>query len=219
VRTTASSSADACAEKDDFRWRPFALASLVALVCAGLSVQTLLGAGYDRNPKIRAVRAKADSFVSAASRTQNFGRQRDLEVDASPQTRAYLSFEVDLSSSEIQHVSVLLYSQTQSRIGYQVRLVNGSWRERRITYENAPRVSSEFVASGPLRAHSWKAVDVTSLVLGDSNGASFALTTVSSNGAAFASRETGLHGPRLVVESQPNDTTTTTGGEMPPQPR
>jgi hypothetical protein len=215
VRTTASSSADACAEKDDFRWRPFALASLVALVCAGLSVQTLLGAGYDRNPKIRAVRAKADSFVSAASRTQNFGRQRDLEVDASPQTRAYLSFEVDLSSSEIQHVSLLLYSRTRSRIGCQVRLIDRSWRERRINYENAPRVSSRYVASGPLRAHSWKAVDVTSLLIGDSSGVSIALTTVSSNGASFASRETGLHGPRLVVESQQNDTTTSTSSEMP----
>ena len=216
MRRTASRSACPCAEGDDFRWRPFALASLVALVCAGLSVQTLSGAGFDRNPKIRAVRAKADSFVSAASRTKNFGRQRDLVVDASPPTRVYLRFAVDLSSSEIQHVSLLLYSRTRSRIGYQVRLVDRSWRERKVNYENAPKFSSRFVASGPLRARSWKAVDVTSLVIGDSNGVSVALTTLSSNGAAFASRETGLHGPRLVVESQQNDTTTSTGAEMPP---
>jgi hypothetical protein len=206
---------------DEFRWRPFAVAALVALVGAGLSVQTLLGAGFDRNPKIRAVRAKADAFVSATSRTKNFGHQRDLLVDASPPFRAYVRFNVDLSSNEIQHVSLLLYSRTRSQIGYQVHLVGGRWQERKINYDNAPRASSRFIPSGPLRAHSWKAVDVTSLVLGESGGVNFALTTRSSNGAAFASRETGLHGPRLVVESQQSNTTgsTTTGAEMSPAAR
>jgi hypothetical protein len=206
---------------DEFRWRPFAVATVVALICAGVTVQTLLGAGFDRDPKIRAVRAKADAYVTAASRKKNFGRQRDLVIDAAPRARTYVRFDVDLSSGNIKQVSLLLYSRTRSRIGYRVRLADASWRERRITYENAPRASSRFVASGPLRPHSWKAVDVTSLVIGDPIGASFALTTPSSNGAAFASRETGLHGPRLIVESERNDTTTrttTTGGEMPPAP-
>lgn len=206
---------------DDFRWRPFAAASLVALVGAGLSVQTLLGAGFDRDPKIRAVRARADAYVSAASPTRNFGRRRNLIVDASPLARAYVRFDVDLSSSDIQRVSLLLYSRNGSQIGYQVRLADGNWRERRINYDNAPRVSARFVASGPFRANSWKAVDVTSLVIGDSTGASFGLTTVSEAGSTFASRETGLHGPRLVVERERHDTTraTTTGGEMPPSAR
>lgn len=155
--------------------------------------------------------------MSAARRTKNFGRQRDLLVDGSPPSRAYLRFDVDLSSSEIQHVSLLLYSRTRSRAGYQVRLVERTWQEKRINYENAPRVSSRFVASGPVRARSWKAVDVTSLVIGDASGVSFALTTSSAKGATFASRETGLHGPRLVVESRQDDTTTgtTTGAEPP----
>ena len=184
-------------------------------------MQTLLGAGFDRNPKIRAVRAQADAFVSAASHSKNFGRERDLLVSASPPARAYLRFETDLSSSDIQRVSLLLYSRTGSQVGYQVRLVDSNWRERRITYDNAPRVSARFVASGRLRAHSWKPVDVTALVIGNPNGASFALTTLSSTGLAFASRETGLHGPRLVVESRPNDTTrsTTTSGEGTPGAR
>jgi hypothetical protein len=205
---------------DEFRWQHFAVATVVALICAGLTVQTLLGAGFVRDPRIRAVRAKADAFVTAASPTKNFGRQRDLVIDAAPRARTYVRFEVDLSSSDIQQVSLLLYSRTRSRIGYQVRLVDANWRERKITYENAPRPSTRFVASGPLRPHSWKAVDVTSLVIGDPAGASFVLTTASSSGAAFASRETGLHGPRLIVESKQNDSTrsTTTGGEMPSAP-
>ncbi len=181
----------------------------MALVLAGLTVQALPGAGFDRGPKIRAVRAKADAFVSESDRTKNFGRMRDLLVDASPRVRTYVRFNVDLSSDQIQHVSLLLYSRSRSRIGYQIRLVNGGWRERQINYANAPPLSARYVASGSVRARAWKAVDVTLLVAGE-NGVSFALTTPSANGAEFASRETGLHGPRLVVETQQNDTTRST---------
>jgi hypothetical protein len=126
-------------------------------------------------------------------------------------------FKVDLSSIDVKQVSLLLYSRTRSKAGYQVRLVEESWRESRITFANAPPLSSVIVSSGPLRAGSWKAVDVTSLVSGDEKGISFALTTVSPKGAEFASRETGLRGPRLIVERQDNGTTqsTTTNGEAP----
>jgi hypothetical protein len=175
-----------------------------------LSVQALPGAGFDPPPKIRAVRAKADAFVSESEQTKNFGRTRALLVKGSPTIRTYVRFSVDLSSDQVRHVSLLLYSRTRSRIGYQVRLVNGSWRERKINYANAPRLSARYMASGALRAGAWKAVDVTSLVAGEENGVSFALTTPSAKGAELASRETGLHGPRLVVETQRSDTTGST---------
>jgi len=181
-------------------------------------VQALPGAGLGRDPRIRAVRAKADAFVSEASRKKNFGHAKMLRVDASPTVRTYVRFNVDLSSDEIDHVSLLLYSRSYSRIGFRVQLVYGSWRERRITYANAPELSPPSVSSGRLRARSWKAVDVTALVAGgDEDGVSFALTTASPNGAEFASRETGLHGPRLVIEKREDDTTgsTTTREEAP----
>jgi hypothetical protein len=173
-------------------------------------VQTLLGAGLDRGPRIRAVRPKADAFVSEANRTQNFGTARKLKVDSSPTVRTYVIFDVDLRSEEVQQVSLLLYSRTRSRVGYQVRLIGERWRERRITFANAPALSPDFVASGPVRARAWKAVDVTSLLSGDERYVGFALTTVSMKGIKLASRETGLHGPRLVVELQRSDTTRST---------
>lgn len=138
---------------------------------------------------------------------QNFGHARDLKVDSSPTLRTYVTFNVDLSDDKVQHVSLLLYSRTRSRIGYQVRLIDERFRERRITFANAPELSGDFVASGPLRARAWKAVDVTSLVTDEKRYVSFVLTSVSTKGAAFASRETGLHGPRLVVEREGNATT------------
>jgi hypothetical protein len=139
-------------------------------------------------------------------------------VDASPIVRSYVRFNVDLSSEEVQHVTLLLFSRKRSGIGYQVRVVTNDWRENKITFRNAPRLTPNFVASGPLRPRAWKAVDVTSLVTGAEHDVSFALTTASAKGQAFASRETGLHGPRLVVETQKNDTTTATTGEQPGPP-
>lgn len=181
-------------------------------------MQALPGAGFERGPRIRAIRPKADAYVSGVNRTQNFGRARELKVDSSPWMRSYVLFDVDLRSIDVQQVSLLLYSRTRSRAGYQIRLVSERWRERRITFANAPGASPRFVASGPLRAGAWKAVDVTSLVSGDERHISFALASASPKGADFASRETGLHGPRLVVERKEeqttsSSTTTTTGSE------
>jgi len=192
---------------------------LAALVAAGLAVEALPGARFGRQPRIRAVRAKADAFVSSADTTANFGRIPDLRVDAAPMVRTYLRFDVNVKSGNVRHVSILLWSRKRSRVGYQVRLVEDSWRETQITYRNAPAPSAESVASGPLRAHAWKPVDVTSLaeqVSGGDDSISLALTTTSTKSVDLASRETGLHGPRLIVErggdagGQP---TTSTGDE------
>jgi hypothetical protein len=184
--------------------------------------QALPGAGFDRGPKIRAHRAKADAFVSEATPRRNFGRARQLLVDASPTVRTYIRFDVDVTSGDVSHVSLLLYSRSRSRTGYRVQLVYGRWKERTINFVNAPELTPPSVASGPLRARSWKAVDVTSLSIGQ-QGVSFALTTESPNGAVFTSRQTGFHGPRLVVEEARNDTTgsttTSTGASpLPPPP-
>ena len=173
------------------------------VAAAAVSVDALPGASLDRAPRIRAVRAQADAFVSGASMNKNFGAAPDLRVDASPTFRAFVRFNADVRSGNVRRVSLLLYSRSRSRRGYQVRLVEGPWLERRITFLNAPSLSPMFILSGPVKARSWKAVDVTSIVDAASGGndyVSFALTTRSPNALELASRETGLHGPHLVVE-------------------
>lgn len=171
------------------------------------------GADAAREPRIRAVRAKADAFVSGAKQARNFGASLDLRIDASPTFRAFMRFKARLKSDDVQRVHLLLYSRTQSRAGYQVRLVEEPWREHEITFLNAPSLSPDFVMSGPLKARSWKTVDVTSLVeelSDDENYISLALTTRSRNALELASRERGLRGPRLVVERDGNRNGTTT---------
>jgi len=172
------------------------------LAAGGIVVGALPGANYTPLPPIRAVRAKADAYVSGAKRRENFGHATGLRVDATPVTRAYLRFNADIRSGDVAHVSLLVYSRTHSHTGFQVRLVYDRWWEKKITFENAPIVSSDFIASGPLKAGKWNVVDLTSLAdqaaMGE--GVSLALTTRSRNGLDLASRESGVRGPRLVVE-------------------
>jgi hypothetical protein len=196
---------DPLAENEEFRRRPLVAASLVALVLAGLAVEALPGADLRREPRIRAVRAKADAFVSGANRARNFGASPDLRIDASPTFRAFIRFKANLTSDRVERVHLLLYSRTHSRAGYQVRLVEEPWREREITFLNAPSLSPDFVRSGALKARSWKAVDITSLAEELSEGEAYislALTTRAHNAVELASRESGLRGPRLVVERE-----------------
>jgi hypothetical protein len=178
------------------------VAAFVALFAAGVGVAAVPTESVSRQPRITAVRAHADAHVTAATRAVNYGRFRRLSVDGRPVTRAYVRFVVGGGPGDVRRVNLLLYSHTRSSLGYRVRLALGKWSERGITFANAPRFSSRFVASGPLRAGTWKAVDVTSLV-GDVEGVtSFALTTVGIRAIQLASRESGLTGPRLVVERE-----------------
>ena len=184
----------------ELRRRPVWAVAGLALFAAGVSVAAIPAGGFDRNPKISAVRAYADAHVSVSAQDANYGKQRSLTVDARPMTRAYVRFGIDVEKGNVVRVNLLLYSRTRSQLGYQVRLATESWRERRITFENAPRVSPRYVSSGRLRARAWKAVDITSLVGEDDDEVNLALTTVARAGIVFASRESGMTGPRLVVE-------------------
>jgi hypothetical protein len=198
--STAFRSNGACAATR--RWFAFLAALTIALVAAALSAAASPGA-TNGQPRIQAFQAKADAFVSAEGMAKNFGRAHHLKVDASPTARTYLRFNVDVKEAGIEHVCLMIYSRTRSRAGYQVRLADDRWLERRITLLNAPSLSPAFIRSGPLKAGAWNAVDVTALadeLGGGTNVISLALTSKSSKGVDLASRETGLYGPRLVVE-------------------
>jgi hypothetical protein len=171
------------------------------VLAAGLSVAALPASPADKEPRFRAMRAVADSYVTESNNTANFGGARRLRVDGSPVSRAYVRFRTRyLHGEDVKQVNLLVFSRSGSRRGFRVRLVTARWREHEITYENAPRLSRRFIASGPIRAKVWNAVDVTPLVDREHEEVSFALTTVAPGGLELASRESGLTGPRVVVE-------------------
>jgi hypothetical protein len=200
---------------EELRRGPFFVAALIALAAAGVSVAAIPIVNSGRQPKITALRAKGDAHVSAATPTENFGGFRRLTVDGKPVTRAYVRFLVP-EEIDVKRINLLAYTHTQSRLGYRVRLATRRWNEQRITWANAPRASSVFVLSGPLQARRWKAVDVTALVGSAEGYIGFVLTTVATRAITLSSRESGLTGPRLVIEHQ--DTETRPPTTQPPPP-
>jgi len=175
----------------------------ILLALAAVSTAT---AGPQQKPstQIRAFSPEADTYVSAAQPQRNFGRLQTLRADGSPLTTAYLRFRVKKLRGEIVGVTLLLHAQAGARTSYQIRLVREhEWREGRLTYQNAPRLSLRYASSKPVRRGAWSAVDVTPIIAQDVDRVSLAVTTKNTLGVVFASRES-THGPRLVVRTDTN---------------
>ncbi len=134
----------------------------------------------------------ADAFVSAAKRRTNFGAARTLRVDRSPVARTYLRFNVRHLTGDVATATLRLYALGGSPRGYRVNVASNRWRERTITYANAPSFRPATGSSRAFRRRRWTSVDVTSLVGGEGR-VTFVLTTRDAGGFALASRERGPH--------------------------
>lgn len=181
-------------------------ARLVAGTVLVLAVASTATAGTQETPstEIRAFRPEADTYVSAAQPQRNFGRLQALRADGSPLTTAYLRFRVKALKGGIAGVTLLLHAQAGARTSYQVRRVRAhEWREGRLTYDNAPKLSLRYASSKPVQRGAWSAVDVTPFIAPDDDRVSLAITTRSALGVVFESRES-KQSPRLVVRTDAN---------------
>lgn len=158
-------------------------------------------------PEIRAFKPEADTHVSSSRPRENFGRARVLRVDGAPEKTAYLRFELGRHEGQIASATLLLRPTTAGRASFAVRRVNrNAWRERGLTYANAPRPSQRYASSAPVRRGVWSAVDVTAFIERDDREVSLAITTRGAREITFGSRES-RHGPRLVFQYAREDDT------------
>lgn len=148
----------------------------------------------------------ADAYVKSGDATDNYGTDSSLRVRASSTINSYLQFNVQNLTGNVSSAKLRLKATDGSANGGQVFQVGNSWTERGITFNNAPPITGTALASlGAVSAGSTVEIDVTRAVAG--NGTySFALTTPSSDGSAYSSKE-GATQPQLVI---------TTGGSPPP---
>ncbi|MDP9492430.1 MAG: DNRLRE domain-containing protein, partial [Actinomycetota bacterium] len=103
---------------------------------------------------------------------------RILRVDGAPEETAYLRFSLKKVNGRITSVTLLLHPTTATRARIAIRRVaEDDWRERRLTYTNAPRPSSRYTSSKPVRQGVWSAIDVTPFVGDESGDVSLAITT------------------------------------------
>jgi hypothetical protein len=167
--------------------------SAVLVVCAVTSSP----AQAVTNTGTRAFIAVADSFVTSTRPRTNFGRSRELRLDRSPRTRAYLTFRLRRLVGPRTRALLRVYSKTGTRRGFSLRTVARAWSERTIVFANAPRVSRVRARSGRLGAGRWTSIDVTPLARGR-YVLRVALTTSSFRQIRLASRESA-HRPRLAL--------------------
>lgn len=149
----------------------------------------------------------ADAYVNSAYPTTNYGMSAQLRVDASPVTRSYLRFSVQLVSGPISKATLRIYANSSQTTGYTAsRVSSNTWSESTITYGNAPAIGSAIGSSGAVTAGTWTSVDVTPYVTG--NGTySFGLTTSNSTALSLASRES-TNKPQLVIVTGASTTST-----------
>jgi hypothetical protein len=146
--------------------------------------------------------AVADAYVSQARPDRNFADTPALRTDAFPRSeRSYLRFAVAQLAGTVVAARLRLYAETGSRTGYAVHTVAaGEWTESKITYATAPAPGPVVARSSSVARDSWTSVDVTPLVHGD-GAVDLVLTTDDRSAALYASRETGVTAPQLIVET------------------
>ena len=106
------------------------------------------------------MKSVADASVDARKPRTNFGRKRVLSLSA--RGRGYFRFKTKRMPESIVRAKLFVYV-TSGRGDLNVSGVNGKWRERTITFKNAPHLSPP-VAEAAVGTGGWTGIDVTSLV-------------------------------------------------------
>lgn len=154
--------------------------------------------------------AVADASVYQDRPTTSYGTRETLEVDGSPVKQIYLQFDIPPLIGTVTHATLTLHVVDSSNLGGDVFIVsNNGWNDS-VTWATRPAIDGEQVASiDQIRRGTNVSVNVTSAIT-SSGRVSLALTSSSSDGADYVSRE-GPHPPILSIE-------TTDGKSTPPPP-
>lgn len=140
-----------------------------------------------------------DAYVTADSPDTNFGSATTLQVDNSPVKNFLIKFSVTgTGTSKVTSAGLRLFVVDPSDSGGDFYLAVATWNEGTVTWNNAPGITGNIVASlGSVSSGVWYEVDITSIVTGDGI-VSIRVISRSSNGADYSSSE-GTNAPQLIV--------------------
>ena len=166
---------------------PFVLASELGLVASTTSVTAV---------------ATADAQIRSAFPNCNYGSAIRLRTRAlaGDNQRTLLRFTVPNLTGKVQSVRLKLFVRDRSNRGGVVRRISGSWSEGSVTWNKAPALDSAVVGriGSTGAAGSWVSVPLLLGNVKSGQKVELAIVGASTNGAWYASRETGK-GPRLVL--------------------
>jgi acid phosphatase type 7 len=163
----------------------------------------------------------ADTYVDSNSPGANFGASGQLGVDNSPIKRTFLKFSVANVSGTVTNVKLRIHADDVSGAagnngGTFRSMTNTSWSETGVTYNNQPSIDGATLGSlGSVSQNTWYEIDITAAGFVTGNGTySIGVTSSSSDGADYDSRETGSTAPQLIITTgagpSPSPSPTTT---------
>ncbi len=146
----------------------------------------------------------ADTYVNSNSTGTNYGTSGQLGVDNSPVKRIFLKFNVSGITGTVSSVRLRMHVDNvlgagSSNGGAFRSMTNTGWSETGVTWNNQPAIDGTLLGTlGSVSQNTWYEVDVTSYVTGDGTY-SIGVTTSSTDGTDYDSRETGTTAPQLLV--------------------
>ncbi|GLZ34622.1 hypothetical protein Lesp02_68090 [Lentzea sp. NBRC 105346] len=187
---------------------------LPTLAAAVLTATTITVIASNSQAAATTFTPTADTYVDNSATSTNFGTSGQLGVDNSPIKRTFLKFNVTNVSGTVTSAKLRLHTDdvagSQSSNGGTFRtLTDTAWSETGVTWNNQPAIDGATISTlGSVARNAWYEVDVTSQV--SANGTfSFGITSTSSDGADYDSRESGTTAPQLVITTGTTTTTTT----------
>jgi tartrate-resistant acid phosphatase type 5 len=151
----------------------------------------------------------ADASLYSGSPNNNYGAAVALETDNSPIKNFLIKFNITgISGRPVTRAKLRLYNVDASSKGGDFHTTTDTtWNEATVNWNNAPAANPATLYSfGAVAINTWYEVDLTSLITGD-GVYSLRITSTSSDGADYSSRE-GVNPPQLVVDVS-NDATPT----------
>ena len=162
--------------------------------------------GGGTTPQTVTLTATADSYVTSASPTTNFGTSTLLGVDNSPVEATYLKFDLTPYAGRTLESATLQLRSAGKRVhGYAEREVvaNDNWNETGITYSNPPTLGTTSIGTlGPTTTNTNYSIPLTATAVAGELGQqlSLGMNSSSSDGLDLNSKEAGsTAAPKLVL--------------------
>ena len=177
------------------------IAGVAGAVAAATAVTLLTGSGAAARAARVSVAPAADTYVTAARKKQNFGAAKTLVAGPGSRIRIFMRFDLRQQDAKVVHATLRVYAQRASKSAVTVSAVPDSlWGERSVSYAKQPNAGGRVALLRKLR-RGWNSVDLTKAERGRYL-VSLALSA-SKGRIALASRESGAHAPRLVLQTTP----------------
>jgi hypothetical protein len=145
----------------------------------------------------------ADSYVESDLPSTNFGSSSVLKNNTTPDTRAYLKFNLTGIAGTVTKATFRAYTQTSSGSGYELHgVADNSWVEPGLTYSNRPAVGGTIGVAVNFTANTWTSVDASAYVKAPGTY-SLEMNGTSANLKQYSSRE-GANPAQLVIQYTPS---------------